>query len=263
MEEEIRKKHHVREDLCTNRPKYRDGRKLRAIKVYTINQESQYLLVQGVPSINVKTELQDLFSSFGEILSCERLENYPTEEFTEVFLIKFARLQSARFAKKFRDDYNFYGGVLHVCYAPEYESVDETWTKLEDRRKSVIRRINLIERQAQRAREEAELDASTAASGDAASGSSETVAAAAEEDAARFSDENPVVIELPEEFFLPSEDDLPSPAEHYQQLPPPPSVGQTVPFVYPSQLTNPMIVPHDLRLPNPLQPSSSYMALPR
>lgn len=37
MEEEIRKKHHVREDLCTNRPKYRDGRKLKAVKVVVLS----------------------------------------------------------------------------------------------------------------------------------------------------------------------------------------------------------------------------------
>lgn len=32
------------------------------------------------------------------------------------------------------DDYNFYGGSLHVFYAPEYESVEELREKLNERR---------------------------------------------------------------------------------------------------------------------------------
>ena len=44
---------------------------------------------------------------------------------------------SSRFAKKKLDDYSFFGGILHVCYAPEYESVAETRQKLQDRRKVI------------------------------------------------------------------------------------------------------------------------------
>lgn len=37
------------------------------------------------------------------------------------------------------DEKSFYGGVLHVCYVPEYESVEDTRQKLQDRRGYVIR----------------------------------------------------------------------------------------------------------------------------
>jgi len=49
-----------------------------------------------------------------------------------------------RVAKRKMDDYEFYGGILHVCYAPEYETVDDTRAKLEDRRRAVARRIHQL-----------------------------------------------------------------------------------------------------------------------
>lgn len=53
----------------------------------------------------------------------------------------------ARIAKRKMDDLEFYGGQLHVCYAPEYESVEETRQKLKERRISIARRrSNLGER---------------------------------------------------------------------------------------------------------------------
>ena len=42
------------------------------------------------------------------------------------------------------DDYEFCGGKLHICYAPEYETVDDTRAKLEDRRRAVSRRLHQL-----------------------------------------------------------------------------------------------------------------------
>lgn len=39
------------------------------------------------------------------------------------------------------DDRSFYGGVLHVCYAPELETLAQTKNKLIQRKREVIRRI--------------------------------------------------------------------------------------------------------------------------
>lgn len=39
---------------------------------------------------------------------------------------------------------SFYGGLLHVCYAPELESVDETRAKLLQRRKEVHFKLNQL-----------------------------------------------------------------------------------------------------------------------
>lgn len=49
-----------------------------------------------------------------------------------------------RFAKRKMDNANYCGGELHVFYAPEYESVDETRAKLQDRRRAVSWRLRLL-----------------------------------------------------------------------------------------------------------------------
>lgn len=46
-----------------------------------------------------------------------------------------------RFAKQMMDDKNFFGGILHVCYAPELESLSETRQKLTQRETDVLKRI--------------------------------------------------------------------------------------------------------------------------
>ncbi|XP_056336225.1 RNA-binding protein 48 [Danio aesculapii] len=130
-------KHHEQQHVAQTRPKYREGRRLKAVKVYTINLESRYLLVQGVPAIGVMAELVQLFALYGVIEEYRPLDEYPAEEFTEVYLIQFQKLTSARAAKRHTDEKSFFGGQLHVCYAPEYETVEETKQKLQDRRRYV------------------------------------------------------------------------------------------------------------------------------
>ncbi|XP_063042031.1 RNA-binding protein 48-like [Engraulis encrasicolus] len=132
-------KHHEQRPVCHTRPKYRDGRRPKAVKVYTINLESRYLLVQGVPAIGVMQELVQLLALYGAIEEYRVLDEYPAEEFTEVYLFKFQKLTSARAAKRKEDEKSFFGGLLHVCYAPEYETVEDTRQKLQDRRRYVNR----------------------------------------------------------------------------------------------------------------------------
>ncbi|KAM9838417.1 RNA-binding protein 48 [Aulostomus maculatus] len=132
-------KHHEQRKICISRPKYREGRKARAVKVYTINLESRYLMVQGVPAIGVMAELIQLCALYGVVEEYRPLDEYPAEEFTEVYLVKFQKLTSARAAKRQMDEKSFYGGVLHVCYVPEYETVEDTRLKLQDRRRYILR----------------------------------------------------------------------------------------------------------------------------
>ncbi|XP_040909306.1 RNA-binding protein 48 [Toxotes jaculatrix] len=132
-------KHHEQRKVCISRPKYREGRKAKAVKVYTINLESRYLMVQGVPAIGVMTELIQLCALYGAVEEYKPLDEYPAEDFTEVYLVKFQKLTSARAAKRHMDEKSFYGGVLHVCYVPEYETVEDTRLKLQDRRRYVMR----------------------------------------------------------------------------------------------------------------------------
>ncbi|NXM77292.1 RBM48 protein, partial [Serilophus lunatus] len=111
-------------------------------QVYTINLESRYLLVQGVPALGVMKELVEQFALYGAIEEYHALDDYPAEQFTEVYLLKFQKLQCARVAKKKMDERSFFGSLLHVCYAPEFESVQETREKLQDRRKYIAKATN-------------------------------------------------------------------------------------------------------------------------
>ncbi|XP_077159049.1 RNA-binding protein 48 [Paroedura picta] len=134
--------HHAQRAVCASRAKYREGRRPRAVKVYTINLESRYLLIQGVPALGVMKELVELFALYGTIEEYNPLDDYPSEEFTEVYLIKFQKIQSARVAKRKLDERSFFGSLLHVCYAPEFETVQETREKLQDRRKYIAKVTN-------------------------------------------------------------------------------------------------------------------------
>lgn len=54
-------------------------------------------MVQGVPAIGVMTELVQLCALYGTVEEYRPLDEYPAEEFTEVYLIKFQKLTSARY----------------------------------------------------------------------------------------------------------------------------------------------------------------------
>lgn len=54
-------------------------------------------MVQGVPAIGVMTELIQLCALYGVVEEYRPLDEYPAEEFTEVYLVKFQKLTSARF----------------------------------------------------------------------------------------------------------------------------------------------------------------------
>ncbi|XP_055876818.1 RNA-binding protein 48-like [Biomphalaria glabrata] len=138
--------HHIKQEVCATRSPYREGRHAKAVKVYTVNNESSYLLIQGVPSVGATEELQKLCESFGEIVQFNPLDDYPcSDKYTEVHLVKYKKIMSARFAKRKLDDYSFFGGVLHVCYVPEYETVNETREKLQDRRRVVASKLKQYE----------------------------------------------------------------------------------------------------------------------
>ncbi|XP_029159203.1 uncharacterized protein LOC114931386 isoform X1 [Nylanderia fulva] len=133
--------HHVQQKLCQTRPPYRQGKKLTAVKVYTINDESQHLLICGVPKIQLGVEMGKLVYPYGDVKAIQLVTEYPSEEFTETYYVHFARIQSARVAKRMIDNKNFFGGVLHVFYVPELETLAETRAKLIQRRKDVAIQI--------------------------------------------------------------------------------------------------------------------------
>lgn len=112
-------------------------------QTYTVNSESIYLLIFGVPKINLRPELKNLCQKYGEIKNLTYCDEYPTEDFTECFRVKYEQMQSARIAKRMIDTKNFFGGSLHVCYAPEFETLDETRAKLTQRRIDVAKRLKI------------------------------------------------------------------------------------------------------------------------
>lgn len=54
-------------------------------------------MVQGVPAIGLMTELIQLCALYGAVEEYRPLDEYPAEEFTEVYLVKFQKLTSARY----------------------------------------------------------------------------------------------------------------------------------------------------------------------
>ncbi|KAF5288969.1 hypothetical protein FQA39_LY03848 [Lamprigera yunnana] len=132
--------HHLQLQLCKTRPVYRQGRNLTAVKVYTVNSESQHIFIYGVPKINLRNEIKAACVKYGRIKSIQAVTDYELEMFTECFHIQYERIQSARIAKRLLDNKPFFGGVLHVCYAPEHEQLEETREKLQQRSREVLSR---------------------------------------------------------------------------------------------------------------------------
>ncbi|XP_073287329.1 uncharacterized protein [Primulina huaijiensis] len=121
-------------------PKYKD--EAPAVRVYTVCDESKYLIVRNVPELGCGDELLKLFSTYGTVEECKPMDGEECEPFTDVYWIKFNQVNNARFAKRKLDEYVFLGNRLQVSYAHQYESLVETREKLEGRRKEVLARLN-------------------------------------------------------------------------------------------------------------------------
>ncbi|CAK1547939.1 unnamed protein product [Leptosia nina] len=144
--EKVLLSHHQQQSLCTNRPPYRQGRKLTAVKAYSITKESNHLLIFGTPSLSLRQELKALFLKFGKLVQFNVSTTHAADEFTETYHAQYDKIQPARLAKRMLDTKNFYGGVLHVCYAPELESVEETRSKIFQRQNDVVFRLRNLQK---------------------------------------------------------------------------------------------------------------------
>lgn len=110
-------------------------------KVFTVNDESKYLLLFGVPRINLDKEVVSLCLKYGPLEEVRQVKDYPQEDkFSTIYMVKFRYFLNAIYAKKKLDDRSFMGSCLHVCYAPELETVDETRYKLIERKNMVQRK---------------------------------------------------------------------------------------------------------------------------
>ncbi|CAI9094248.1 OLC1v1029950C1 [Oldenlandia corymbosa var. corymbosa] len=113
-----------------------------AVRVYTVCDESKYLIVRNVPALGCGDELLKAFSNYGEVEECKPMDAEECEEFTDIYCIKFRKIDNARFAKRKLDEFVFLGNRLQVSYAPQFESLLDTKEKLETRRNEVLARLN-------------------------------------------------------------------------------------------------------------------------
>jgi len=127
--------------VAPHRPRYRAGNKETAVKAYTINQESRYLMVKNVPALGNVEDLIKLFALYGTIEEYRLLDEEEAAAFTDIYWIRFTDIAASRTAKKKLDDYNFIGSLLEVTYAPQYETVHDMRSKLEERRRIVAKKI--------------------------------------------------------------------------------------------------------------------------
>jgi hypothetical protein len=91
----------------------------------------------------VKQQLFQLCQRIGQI---ERLilTDYPIcEDFIKVYLIKCKKFVNAVLAKKSLDNKNFLGSVLHVFYAQEFETIEETKNDLFFKRRQISRVLGI------------------------------------------------------------------------------------------------------------------------
>ncbi|EYU22506.1 hypothetical protein MIMGU_mgv1a022373mg [Erythranthe guttata] len=123
-------------------PKYKD--EPTAVRVYTVCDESKFLIVRNVPSLGCGDQLAQLFSTYGQVEECKPMDAEDCEQYTDVYWIKFHQVNNARFAKRKLDESVFLGNRIQVSYAPQYESLSDTKEKLEGRRKEVLSRLNHI-----------------------------------------------------------------------------------------------------------------------
>ncbi|MBA0624964.1 hypothetical protein Godav_010225, partial [Gossypium davidsonii] len=113
-----------------------------AVRVYTVCDESRYLIVRNVPALGCGDDLLKLFANYGDVEECKPMDAEDCEQFTDVYWIKFRLISNARFAKRKLDEFVFLGNHLLVSYAPQFESLDDTKDKLEGRRKEILARLN-------------------------------------------------------------------------------------------------------------------------
>ncbi|WCJ38468.1 RNA-binding protein 48 [Euphorbia peplus] len=121
-------------------PRYKDEPS--AVRVYTVCDESRYLIVRNVPALGCGDELSKLFASYGDVEEIKPMDAEDCESFTDVYWIKFRLVSNARFAKRKLDEFGFLGNLLQISYAPEFETLSDTRDKLEGRRSEVLSRLN-------------------------------------------------------------------------------------------------------------------------
>ncbi|TYZ63366.1 hypothetical protein PybrP1_000650 [[Pythium] brassicae (nom. inval.)] len=129
----------------------------RNVRVYTVACESRHVLVRNVPALGVIDELLDRLRLYGEIGEYRVVDPADVafdddaatdadtareleKRFTQVVYVKYATVNNARHAKVRATQKPFFGSVLQVTYAPQFETREDTLEKLTQRRELLRRR---------------------------------------------------------------------------------------------------------------------------
>ncbi|KAI8066487.1 hypothetical protein BC940DRAFT_302286 [Gongronella butleri] len=141
--------------MATDRPDYRDPKELRAVKVYTVAQESRHLIIHNIPALAGEDQiLQDLVDRLATAGTVQAWHKQPsTAPYTNSALVTMENIQEARAVKRQWDDQPFYANLLQVYYSPEHDTVDDVRAKLLDRRVNVEQRIASLTRRKTRNKE--------------------------------------------------------------------------------------------------------------
>ncbi|KAI7894548.1 uncharacterized protein EV154DRAFT_498159 [Mucor mucedo] len=128
--------------MSSTRLEYREPKKPRAVCVYTIAQESRYLVVENLSTIGVIKEFIRHCGQFGKVEAYRLLDDHDAStEGEDVCWLAYDNVSSARYAKRMMDDKVYCYQRLRVYYVPEYETADDIRAKFADRFQAIHKRL--------------------------------------------------------------------------------------------------------------------------
>ncbi|KAI9301596.1 hypothetical protein BJ944DRAFT_271256 [Cunninghamella echinulata] len=141
--------------MATNRPEYRDPHFPRSVKVYTVAQESQHIIIKNIPALSGEEAIiQDLLKQcglYGDIIEWKLLEKQKDQDpFTNILYVHYSNIDQGRLAKNKLSGHIFYASRLQVNYAPEHDSVDDIRLKIQNRQISVYKRLQQLAKETNR-----------------------------------------------------------------------------------------------------------------
>ncbi|KAF1788396.1 Nucleotide-binding alpha-beta plait domain [Phytophthora cactorum] len=122
-------------------------------RVFTVANESRYVVVRNVPALGVIEDLLKRLSLYGKVCEYRLLDHaddrrrrcssryvHDDSEFTDTVWVQYETVNNARHAKARGVQKPFYGHKLQISYAPQFESREDTADKLAQRRQLLQRR---------------------------------------------------------------------------------------------------------------------------
>jgi hypothetical protein len=100
----------------------------------------RYLIVSDVPALGLEKELLKSFALYGEIEEYRHMDDQG-DKFNDVYWLKFKSIAAARLAKAKLNKSSFFSNELKVKYAPEFETIEDTREKIEERRSTILFKV--------------------------------------------------------------------------------------------------------------------------